>query len=83
MLDRIMTALGILRYGTDRNNGIRKAFVDGHYYSPIVDTKALRQEEERVWPKLPQNCTLGGQLFGGGSLWLKKLVDPQAATVSE
>ena len=56
MLDRIMTALGILRYGTDRNNGIRKAFVDGHYYSPIVDTKALRQEEERVWPKLPRNC---------------------------
>lgn len=33
--------------------GIRKAFPDGHFYSPIVDIESLRQDAERVWPNQP------------------------------
>lgn len=36
---------------------VRKAFPDGHFYSPVVDTTALEKEADRVWPVTPE--TLG------------------------
>jgi len=33
---------------------IRKAFPDGHFYSPIFDTTLLEKEVERIWPVDPE-----------------------------
>lgn len=50
MLRRLRDAIRILIKGTGSPADIRKAFVDGHFYSPVVDTEALRRDAPRVWP---------------------------------
>lgn len=49
ILKRIRVATRILLKGTEVFTGIRKAFVDGHFYSPVVDTNALLENQERIW----------------------------------
>lgn len=53
MLNRLKK---ILRFGrnTARVLQINKAFHDGHFYSPIVDTNAVRADKGRIWPSSPQ-----------------------------
>lgn len=51
VLKRIREAARILLKGTGSSAGIRKAFADGHFYSPVVDTEALGRDMARVWPK--------------------------------
>ena len=72
------------------NSSIHKAFVDGHFYSPVVNTMELRRNEARIWPEIREvpdidfnepeqrrwlteiQQALGGELYGGSSLWLRK-----------
>lgn len=51
MLRRLTEAARILLKGTGSSDGIRKAFADGHFYSPVVDTGELDRDGERVWPE--------------------------------
>lgn len=52
MLKRMKEAVRILLRGSGSKDWIRKAFVDGHFYSPVVDTRLLQQDVDRVWPKI-------------------------------
>ncbi len=58
MLRRLKEAIRILLYGTGggtgASRGIRKAFVDGHFYSPVVDPGELQRDEERIWPAVSE-----------------------------
>lgn len=36
--------------GIESAAGIRKAFADGHFYSPVVDTEEIRTDHTRIWP---------------------------------
>jgi hypothetical protein len=49
MLIRLKEAARILLRGTGSGAGIRKAFNDGHFYSPVIDAKELQRDAARVW----------------------------------
>lgn len=50
MFKRLKQALWILWH----EEIIRKAFPDGHFYSPIVDTGETLRDELRIWPVNPE-----------------------------
>lgn len=56
MLQRVIGALRFLRYGERNAAGevIQKAFQDGHFYSPIVDTAEAGRDQASIWPDSPQ-----------------------------
>lgn len=39
--------------GAGNAAGIRKAFSDGHFYSPVVNTEEISKDEGRIWPVVP------------------------------
>ena len=45
----------LLKFGknTARELNINKAFHDGHFYSPVVDTNSARNNKTRIWPNSP------------------------------
>lgn len=50
---KLLNAVRRLINGAGNATGIRKAFADGHFYSPVVDTGAVREDEGRIWPATP------------------------------
>lgn len=49
MLKRFKAAAGVLLNGVGNSVGIRKAFADGHFYSPTVNTEEARRDQQRIW----------------------------------
>lgn len=39
--------------GAGNAAGIRKAFTDGHFYSPVVNTEEIGADATRIWPVAP------------------------------
>jgi predicted O-methyltransferase YrrM len=50
MLKRFKAAAGVLLNGVGNSVGIRKAFADGHFYSPTVNIAEVQQDQQRIWP---------------------------------
>lgn len=73
MLKRLKAAAGLLLNGVGNSVGIRKAFADGHFYSPIVNTEEVQQDQGRIWPRVEDTAGID---FNGAEheRWLTEIL---------